>query len=194
MSDGRPHLIVIGGPNGAGKTTSAPFLLRDELAVNDFVNADWIAQGLSGFGAPGAAVAAGRIMLARLKELARKRADFAFESTLASVGLARWIGKQCARGYHLHLVHLWLPHPDLAVARVRLRVRMGGHDVPEETIRRRFQRGLQNFFRLYRPLADTWRFYDNAAPPEPRLIASGSGEASEEVRDEETWRRIRSSA
>jgi predicted ABC-type ATPase len=99
MTPQDPNLIVLGGPNGAGKSTAAPFLLRDELAVSEFVNADVIAQGLSGFAAESAAIAAGRIMLERIDELARRRLDFAFESTLASRTLARFIRDARSKGF-----------------------------------------------------------------------------------------------
>lgn len=79
-----PRLVVLAGPNGAGKTTTAPSILRDALSVREFVNADTIASGLSTLAADAAAIRAGRIMLDRNHELARQRADFAFETTLAS--------------------------------------------------------------------------------------------------------------
>ncbi|MDL2286093.1 zeta toxin family protein [Desulfococcaceae bacterium OttesenSCG-928-F15] len=94
-----PHVIIIAGPNGAGKSTTAPILLRDTLAVDEFVNADTLAQGLSAFSPEKVAVQAGRIMLERLDELARKRASFAFETTLASRTFAPWLESLQAEGY-----------------------------------------------------------------------------------------------
>jgi predicted ABC-type ATPase len=185
---------MLGGPNGAGKSTAAPYLLRDTLAVSEFVNADVIASGLSGFRPAGSGMAAGRIMLERLKALASKRVDFAFESTLASRSFAPWLSALCASGYELHLVYLWLPSAELALQRVQDRVRAGGHDVPEETVRRRFVRGLRNFFTLYRPLASTWQVYDNSSPSGPELIATGDRGTADEVHDADTWRRIESAA
>ena len=129
-------------------------------------------------------------MLARLRDLAAARANFAFEITLASRSFARWIAELRQAGYIFHLLFLWLPTPELAVARVVERVRAGGHDVPEETIRRRYRAGLANFFHLYRPLADTWHFYDNSVWSEPRLIAAGSGNISSLVADPSVWSTI----
>ncbi len=156
MAESAPNVVVLAGPNGAGKSTSAPSILKDALGVDEFVNADVIAQGLSGFEPERVGLAAGRIMLARLRELARQRSSFAFETTLASRSFAPWIADLTRTGYQFHLVFLWLPHPDIAVARVAARVRDGGHDVPEETVRRRYEAGLTNFFRLYQPMATTW--------------------------------------
>jgi predicted ABC-type ATPase len=171
-----PHVVVIAGPNGAGKTTAAPFLLRDTLGVTEFVNADTIAQGLSAFEPEQVAVTAGRVMLARLKGLAARRANFAFETTLASRSFAPWLAGLIAGGYAFHLIFLWLPSADFAVSRVAHRVAKGGHAVPEETVRRRYDAGLRNFFSLYQPQSTTWQMYDNSSGSPPRLIAAGGRE------------------
>ncbi len=183
------NIIIISGPNGAGKSTIAPSLLKDFLEVNEFVNADTIAQGLSGFDSEQVAFAAGRVMLNRLKELSSKNVSFAFETTLASRVFAHWIEIQKGRGYAFQLIFLWLPTPAMAVSRVENRVRMGGHHVPEPIVRRRYERGVKNFFDLYRPISDVWRFYDASAAT-PRLIAKGSAE-KESVVDIELWKQIK---
>lgn len=132
MSAGRvPQAVVIAGPNGAGKTSSAPDLLRDTVGIKSFVNADVIAQGLAGFRPESAAFEAGRVMLRRLEELARVREDFAFESTLAGRSAHRLLTRLIGVGYDVHIVYLWLPTPEMAVARVRRRVEAGGHHVPD---------------------------------------------------------------
>jgi predicted ABC-type ATPase len=190
VPDRGPHVIVLAGPNGAGKSTAAPHLLRGALGVTEFVNADMIAQGLSAFAPDTVALAAGRIMLARLRELAAKRADFAFETTLASRSFAPWLASLAATGYSVHLLFLWLPSADLAASRVADRVRFGGHDVPEEIIRRRYHAGLANFFDLYRPLADSWRLYDNGDESGPRLIAAGRGGVTTRVATPQLWNQI----
>jgi predicted ABC-type ATPase len=189
-----PSLVVVAGPNGAGKSTTAAALLRDALAVTEFVNADVIATGLSGFQPEGSAIAAGRVMLDRLHELARRRIDFAFETTLASRGLAPWLRDLGASGYQVHVVFLWIPTADLAVQRVQERVRSGGHDVPEDVVRRRFARGVRNFSTLYRPLAHAWHVYDNSESPGPVLIARGRGLLVEKICNEERWRAFEASA
>lgn len=187
MKKHRPIVVVIAGPNGAGKSTSAPQLLSGLMGVNEFVNADTIAIGLSAFEPEKVAITAGRIMLVRIKELAKHKTNFAFETTLASRSFVPWLHELISKNeYHLHLVYLWLPTADLAVARVRSRTAMGGHSVPEDTIRRRYQKGLNNFFKLYRPLSHSWRFY-NAAGTKIKLIASGSGETSIKIYDSKLW-------
>ena len=190
MSEGRPHLVVLAGPNGSGKTTIAPRLLKGKLGVSEFVNADLIAGGISVFDPNLAAMAAGRVMLARLTELAARRVDFAFETTLASRSFAPWIAELIDAGYRFDLLFLWLSSPDVAVARVADRVRMGGHDVPEAIIRRRYRAGLRNFFALYRPLAATWEMMDNSSGQVARMIASGRGDVTEQVGDGVLWTEV----
>lgn len=188
----RPQAVVIAGPNGAGKTTAAPRLLHAGVGIDAFVNADVIAQGLSGFSPASAALEAGRIMLHRLDELAQARVDFAFESTLAGRSVRGRILDLIARGYAVHVFYLWLPSPDLAVERVRHRVRAGGHHVPEATIRRRFWRSLVNFDRLYRPIVTNWQLYDASRLPERPLLADGGESGRTTIIDQEKWNHVRS--
>ena len=133
---------------------------------------------------------AGRILLARIRELAGRRASFAFETTLASRSFVPWLRGLRETGYLVHVVYLWLPSPDLAVLRVRRRVLAGGHHVPEEVVRRRYERSLVNLFRLYRPLATSWHVYDNASPAGTRLIARGMAGLADEVVNASLWREI----
>ena len=183
-----PSVVVLGGPNGSGKSTAAPRLLRGSLRVEEFVNADTLAQGLSAFRPEDVALDAGRIMLRRLGELEEQRKSFAFEATLASQTLAQRLARLKTQGYAVHIVFLWLTTADLAIARVAERVRAGGHDVPSDAVRRRFSRGLHNFLTIYRPIADTWRLYDGSSIRGPRLVASGGIRTETRVRDRETWR------
>lgn len=186
----RPQVVVIAGPNGAVKTSAAPELLRDAVGIEAFVNADVIAQGLAGFGPAAAAFEAGRIMLGRLDELARERQDFAFESTLAGRSVRGRLTDLLTLGYDVHVFYLWLPMPEMALARVRHRVRSGGHDVPEAVIRRRFWRSLVNFERLYRPIATSWRVYDGSRPAVRSVIAFGVEQGAPVVIDDARWTEI----
>ena len=186
MSGPHPNIVILAGPNGAGKSTAAPTLLQGTLGVTEFVDADIIARGLSGFNVESVARAAGRVMLARLRELARQRVTFAFETTLASRSFAPWLADLKGAGYTADLIFLWLPSADFAIERVADRVRRGGHAVPPEMVRRRYRSGLRNFFRLYRPLASTWRLYDNSGA-EPKMVAQRLDNAVLNVYDERTW-------
>jgi predicted ABC-type ATPase len=92
--------------------------------------------------------------------------------------------------YQFHLFYLWLPSADQAVLRVRERARLGGHSVPEETIRRRYHQGIVNFFSLYRPLATTWRVYDNSDRSGPRPVARGGINLPESILDDAVWSKL----
>jgi predicted ABC-type ATPase len=172
----QPIVVVIGGPNGAGKTTCASLLLPEAIGLRQFVNADTIAAGLSAFAPETVALQAGRIMLERLNELARERQSFAFETTLASRSFAPFLRELQTNGYTVHVAYVWLRSPDLSVDRVAGRVARGGHHVPEETVRRRYARGLTNFHRLYRPLADSWLLCDNSSKVLKHVAAGTRGQ------------------
>jgi len=186
----RPHAILVSGPNGAGKSTAAPGLVRDLLGVADYVNADLIAQGLSAFDTASVAFQAGRVMRARLRHLADQRRDFAFETTLATRSYVPWLIGLKEEGYVIDIIFLWLSSPEMAIARVAERVRLGGHDVDPDVVRRRFARGMQNFFGRYRVLADRWWFFDNAEVAGPRLLAGGGSATTTEILDPPTWQSL----
>ncbi|PYR55417.1 MAG: Zeta toxin family protein, partial [Acidobacteria bacterium] len=158
------------------------------LAVNEFVNADVIARGLSAFDPESAAIAAGRVMLTRLHELAAQRVlcirDDAGEPFVGA--LAAWTqGVGIRDSPSLPLVAIGY----FALDRVAERVRAGGHDVPAETIRRRYRVGLRNFFQLYEPLVSGWVVYDSSGP-RPRLIAERLAPEAPRVYDGEVWTAI----
>jgi len=184
-----PNVIVIAGPNGAGKTTISRALLTANYGVCHFVNADAIARGLSAFHYDAMAFKAAKVMLEHLRELADGRANFAFETTLSTKSFAPWIAELRKTGYLFHLVYVWVPSADVSIQRVQDRVKLGGHFVPEETIRRRYNRGLKNFFTLYRPIADMWRMIDNSQLGATRVIAERS-DTIENVTDPALWQTI----
>jgi predicted ABC-type ATPase len=192
MTDLNPTAIVLAGVNGAGKTTASRSLLANTLNVMTFVNADVIAQGLSGFDPDAAAVRAGRIMLGQLEDLAARQANFAFETTLAGRFFAGWLNSLRESAYDVHLFYFWLQSVDVAIARVAARVTKGGHHIPDSTIRRRYGRSVRNLFEAYMPVVNSWKVYDNSVAGLPALAAEGVRGAKETVYDPETWSRIRS--
>jgi predicted ABC-type ATPase len=155
-------IVIIAGPNGAGKTMFALEFLPNEAACLHFINVDLIATGLSPFDPALAAIKAGRLMLQTIQENVQKGESFAFETTLSGLICARRIPQWQKSGYHVKLVFLSLSSPELATARVKERVRQGGHHVSEEDIRRRFVSGLSNFQNIYQKLVDAWLYYDNS--------------------------------
>ena len=167
-----PKIVIIAGPNGAGKTTFARAFLPQEAQVLRFINADLIAAGLSPFAPEAAAIRAGRLMLEEISSCTERRESFAFETTLSGLAYLRHIQTWRTMGYHVSLFFLALPDTELAIARVAERVRQGGHHIPDEVVRRRFQAGRDNFDRRYRQAVDAWALYDNSGD-EPTLIDWG---------------------
>lgn len=156
------RVIIIAGPNGAGKTTFAREFLPNEAGCPIFINADLIAAGLAPFAPESAALRAGRLMLEEIRRHVAAGESFAIETTLAGHNYLRSIREWQALGYRVKLIFLTLHSADEAVARVAERVRQGGHDIAEVTIRRRFDAGLRNFDLHYRDLVDAWVVYDNS--------------------------------
>jgi predicted ABC-type ATPase len=154
-------IIIIAGPNGAGKTTFARSFLPEEAQCPRFINADLIAVGLSPFAPEAAAIKAGRLMLREIAECTERGESFAFETTLSGLVYVAHIREWRAQGYRVSLFFLALPDAEVAVARVAERVRQGGHHIPEDVIRRRFDAGLRNFEQAYKAAVDAWVKYDN---------------------------------
>ena len=164
-------IVILAGPNGAGKTT----LAREYLpAVLPFVNADLIAAELAPGDPAAAAVRAGRLMLEQLDAHARAGRSFALETTLAGRSYVRRLARWRASGYVAELIFLQLPSPEMAVRRVRLRVRQGGHDIPEAVVRRRFDAGLRNFRELYSGAVERWERIDNGGIPAALIDRGGT--------------------
>ncbi len=178
-----PTAYVIAGPNGAGKTTFANEFLPDFVDCREFLNADLIAAGLAPFAPETQNFRAGRLLLMRIKELTKAKKDFGFETTLSGRGYVPMLKEMKEAGYRIVLFFLWLPSADLAVARVKNRVRQGGHHVPEPVIRRRFKSGIQNLFQLYMPLLDAWWLYDASQLP-PEVVAQEEYDELKLVRSE----------
>jgi len=185
-----PHIVIIAGANGSGKSTAAPILLQNAVHIDNFVNADVIAQGLSAYHPEKVAIQAGRVMLGRIHSLALENVTFAFETTLATLTFAPWIKRLKSNGYQFHLIYLWLKSEELAISRVQERIKMGGHAVPEPVIRRRYRAGLKNFFNLYRPIADSWRLYDNSNINELSLIAAEIHDNTLTVENKTVWQQL----
>ncbi|WP_343747857.1 zeta toxin family protein [Fluviicola sp.] len=163
------YLYIISGPNGAGKTTASMTILPEVLQINEFVNADIIAYGLSPFNPESVAIQAGRMMLLRIEELLSDGVSFAFETTLSTKSYRHLVGRAQELGYQVVLFYFWLSTPEHAINRVAKRVSEGGHNIPTEVIERRYIAGVRNLFDIYIELCDVVQVYDNTEG-KPRFI------------------------
>lgn len=170
-----PTVYVIAGPNGAGKTTFASRYLPQFAGCQEFVNADLIAAGLSPFNPESQSAAAGRLMLDRIDQLTAAQATFGFETTLAGRAHAKRLRAMKSFGYRVSMFFIWLPSVDQAIARVATRVKEGGHNIPEPTIRRRYDLGILNFASLYMPVLDEWFVYNGSSRPAEIIVGQQDG-------------------
>jgi len=186
-------VVVLAGPNGAGKSTNAAILMPDLIAASAFVNADVIEREITTPDSGSQAIAAGRLMLEEIRRFRAIGASFAFETTLASRTFVPLLRELKTDGYRIYLLYFWLNSADLCIDRVANRVRLGGHHVPADVIRRRYDRGLRNFFELYRPIVDTWHVYDNSGD-HPVLVAERLADSSDDIVLPDVWRDMRQKA
>ena len=168
-----PRLYIISGPNGSGKTTASYGVLPELLDCSEFVNSDEFAKHLSPFAPESAYITASRLMLRKVNYLFDRREDFCIETTLATRALLKMTRSAQEKGYFVTVLYFWLNNPEIAIERVAKRVQAGGHDIPEETIRRRYQMGLNYLFHQYMHTCDKWILADNSNPPF-EVIAEGS--------------------
>lgn len=188
-----PTLFIISGCNGAGKTTASYTILPEMLNCKEFVNADAIAAGLSPFQPEKVAFEAGRLMLERIEHLISIKTDFAIETTLSTRSYAQTVKKCKANGYDIVLIYFWLNSTDLAIERIKGRVKKGGHYIPDEIVKRRYTRGLSNLNNIFMAICDYWLVVDNSWDS-PVLIAEGHFNIDKSVYNDELWGIIKSYA
>jgi len=174
------NLYIISGCNGAGKTTASYTVLPEILDCREFVNADEIARGLSPFNPESVAIEAGKLMLQRIEDLLAKEETFSIETTLATRSYVNLVKRAQEKGYRVRLLFFWLNSPELALKRVAERVSKGGHNIPQDTIKRRYAAGINNLFKLFMPIVDYWAIFDNSETPR-KSIAVGGKNADTEI-------------
>ncbi len=184
-----PKVYVIGGCNGAGKTTASKTILPEILDCKEFINADEIASELSPNNPESVAMRAGRMMIESIAGHIDRKIDFAFETTLTTRSYVPMLKEAKQHGYTIILIYIYLESEELAVQRVAVRVRNGGHSIPEEIIRRRYLRGIQNFKVLFLPIADSWFLLDNSKDF-PKRVAEGGNGLETEVFIPDIWSAI----
>ena len=159
------------------------------LNCKEFVNADSIAQGLSPFQPEKVSFEAGRLMLHRIRQLINEKIDFAFETTLSTKSYTTLIKECKANSYEIVLIYFWLSSVELALERIKERVKKGGHNVPEEIVRRRYKRGVENLFSLFIPLCNYWLVIDNSKNAS-EIVAEGTSLSDKTIYNQTIWSTI----
>ena len=183
------NLYIIAGCNGAGKTTASFTILPEIIDCREFVNADEIAKGLSPFQPEKVAIQAGKIMLGRIDKLMQLQVNFAIETTLTTLSYQQTIAKARAVGYNVTLVFFWLNDVNLAIERVRLRVKEGGHHIPTETIKRRYKKGIKNLIEIFISICNKWIVIDNSE--KKYILVAENGNKVAHVYDKKISNRIK---
>ncbi|MCQ2151719.1 MAG: zeta toxin family protein [Bacteroidales bacterium] len=183
------RMYIIAGCNGAGKTTATYTMLPDMLNVDEYVNADEIAERLCPENPAKEALRASRLMMERVKELIDKNEDFGIETTLAARSFVKAIVEAQRKGYMVIVVFFWLRSPELAIKRVAMRVAAGGHDIERETIVRRYVQGLENLRNIYIPVCNYWLIIDNSDSKRLK-VAEGGLSYPIRIYNEKTYNKI----
>lgn len=163
-------LIIVAGGNGVGKTTFAHQFLSENEDYT-FLNADEIAKEIGG-----SKISAGKIFFERLKNAIDQEESLLIESTLSGRYLIRFINELRAKSYEITIIFLFADSPQILIERIKIRVKKGGHFVPDEDVKRRFKRGKANFWNSYKYLADSWSLVYNS---EGRFYEVAVGENTE---------------
>ena len=163
------ELIIIGGANGSGKTTFSKQILLE--TGFEFLNADEIERELVI-----SKLQAGKEFFKRLDKFLETETSFILESTLSGNYLVKAIERAKIKGYLIRIIYVFLESPEDCIQRIKLRVKLGGHFVPNEDVIRRYYRSKANFWNIYKNLAEDWLIIYNSATKEPQKIAVGIGE------------------
>jgi predicted ABC-type ATPase len=163
-----PRLFVLAGTNGAGKSSIGGATIR--ARGGQYFNPDEAAARiratqphLSATQANSAAWHEGKRLL---QHAIARGMDYNFETTLGGRSFAALLKEAASKGFEVRVWYVGLASPEHHLARVKARVRKGGHDIPEADIRRRFDQSRLQLIELLPHLSEL-RLYDNSAEADP---------------------------
>jgi len=155
----KQEIVIIAGGNGVGKTTFARAFLQEY--DYEFLNADEIAKSLSAENPGKKKISAGKLFFQKLNEAVEQNKSLLIESTLSGRYLQKMFGTWRKRDYQINIIFIFAESSEILIERIAERVKKGGHFVPDEDVRRRFMRGKENFWNIYKDLADSWSLFYN---------------------------------
>jgi len=185
MLELKPTLTIVAGPNGSGKSTYTR-AIRESLGV-PVIDPDWEARLVRPDAPQAAAVEGGKQAIKRARAYLVNNQSFAAETTLAGKTYLRMMAEAKQKGWLINLIYVGVASVETSIDRVAQRVAQGGHNVPEEDIRRRYTRSLANL-PIAIELADRATILDNstAAGHQPIAIVE-NGRVVEQVRELPEW-------
>jgi predicted ABC-type ATPase len=180
-----PSLTVVAGPNGAGKSTlilDYPFEGKENL-----LDTDAIAKRINPGRPLDAALAAGREVVDLSRQYIASRKSFVWETTFSGNLSLKVIRAAKADNYWVNLLYIYLSDPELAIERVNERVSKGGHFVPADDVRRRYERSLHHLTTAI-TLVDCCKIFDNSTKNTARLVAEiQAGQILSQADDKSPW-------
>ena len=184
-----PTLYILAGPNGAGKTTASKILLPEIFRCEFFLNADEIAAKLNPKNVEAVAMQAARIMIEQIESHTFLKETFCIETTLATKSYLNLVRRVQLIGYEVVLLFFYLPSAEMAIERVALRVSKGGHSIPLDVIKRRYNSGIKNLMEFIE-IVDRWYLYNNSQSPAEK-IAEGEFRKQIKIINFEIWERLK---
>lgn len=165
-----PLIYVLAGTNGAGKSSIGGAFLRAQPGGSYF-NPDEYARRIRQLQPELSQEEANSVAwhegVAQLERAIERRENHAFETTLgASRTILGLLERAASEGFEIYIWYAGLSSPELHIERVRKRVEQGGHDIPEELIRKRYHQSRENLIRLL-PILAGLRVFDNSADADP---------------------------
>ena len=176
---------IFAGVNGAGKSTlyNSPILEREKLGVR--INTDEIVKTFGDWKSEANQVKAGKIAIKLRKDSIEKGLSFNQETTLTGKSIIKLVDQVKEKGYKVHLFYVGVNSPEIAKERIAERVKKGGHDIPSETVEKRYYESIESL-KIILPKVDLAEIYDNSKFYTLAIVKS-EGVIKPQIKDLPKW-------